>query len=354
MIVPGLRAFAGTDEPIVSFDRFWQNTESLSAGFLPYQLLARSFLTSGGLVWAFYPTTTSNAHIIADDVIIEAGTDALTAEDPALGSVPGIQFADVKEVAANPENGTRPSLSIQGSAIRAGSGSLTYWSFAKHPRFMDIVRYTGDGEASRFIDHSLDRAPGMIMVKRTDAVGNWAVYHNKATSAPEDVYLSLSTNTAATDDATYWVDTPPTEDGFTVGTALNVDTATYIAILFADDDRANGFIRTGSYTGTGSGGVALQKTGWEPEWLLVKQTSSSGSWRIYDKTREDGGFLKEGVLPDNSTTRTITTTFVEVNALGWRTDSSLAGDEGLNESGQDYVWLAIRKDTGLTGLGPED
>lgn len=344
--MPGLRAFAGTDTPIDLFGQaqFVQDTKSLSAGFLPYQDLARNFTTSGGLVWAFYPTTTSNAHIIADDVIIEAGTDALTAENPALGSVPGIQFADVKELAANPENGTRPGLNIQGSTIRNGSGSLTYWSFAKHPRFMDIVRYTGDDGASRFIEHSLDRAPGMIMVKRTDAVGNWAVYHNKATSAPEDVYLSLSTNAAATDDATYWVDTPPTEDGFTVGTALNADTATYIAILFADDDRGNGCIRTGSYTGNGAGGVPLQEIGWKPAWLMVKQTSSSGSWRIYDRTRPDLSFLKEGVLPDDSTTRTITTTFVTVNSLGWETDSSGSGDEGLNESGQDYVWLAIRDD----------
>ena len=43
-----------------------------------------------------------------------------------------------------------------GSDTRVNNSGYHYtsWSFARDPKFMDIVQYTGDGATSRYIDHA--------------------------------------------------------------------------------------------------------------------------------------------------------------------------------------------------------
>lgn len=347
MIVPGLTTFADVDAPIVQFERFGQRTGDKYTQRQRTRL-ARELQPDGGLAWIFSVPSSGSAHYLLDDVIMNAGTGYLTPEDDALGSGPITRLrCDDLSYFENEVGFLGPSSQaiFEGFAVEGSSGEFTHWSFAKHPRFFDVVRWTGDGGASRSFAHALDRAPGMIMVKRTDAVGAWAVYHNQAATAPEDVYLVLGTNAAAVDDAGFWDDTAPSDEFFTVGSALNASGAEYVAFIFADDDRGNGCIRTGSYTGTGSGGVPLQFIGWYPSWILVKSTTAAESWRIYDLTRPRNGFdtneMDEGAIVDDTITHTVTTTRVIANQIGWETDSTF-GDEGMNTLDEDYVWLAIR------------
>lgn len=119
----------------------------------------------------------------------------------------------------------------------AANGSIVSWTFRKAPKFFDIVTYTGNGVAGRTIPHSLGIAPGMVIVKRTDAGGdNWVVYH-RSTNASNPLFLNLTN--AASPSSGFWNNTEPTVTDFTIGSVNNSSGATYVAYLFAHDTSAD-------------------------------------------------------------------------------------------------------------------
>ncbi len=170
-----------------------------------------------------------------------------------------------------------------------GSGSsYVSWTFRKQPKFFDVVTYTGNG-SNRTIAHNLGSVPGCIIVKRTDTTADWAIYHR---SLANTEYLVLNTTAASVTNATWWNSTTPTSTVFSLGTAVNVNASggTYVAYLFAHD--AGGFglsgtenvISCGSFT-TDAGGNASVTLGYEPQLVLVKNSSTTGSWNLYDIMR---------------------------------------------------------------------
>lgn len=355
MILPGSRGIPPVNTPITQIDRFCMSRRTAVTSSSMEFSAAGKIGTDGGLVWTHAENTFGiESQIIADDVLIASSTigtgseKTLTPEDGAA-TVRSPYYEQLIS-AENPAAGFSERGEVLVRPTNASYGAITCWTFAKHPRFFDVQRWTGDGGTSRQIEHSLDRAPGMIMVKRLDATGAWGVYHNHMAASPETAYMVLGTNAAAATSSTYWADTPPTSIAFSVGSEFNFSGGEYMAVIFADDDRSQGVIRTGTYTGTGAGGVPIQEIGWRPCWLLVKDTTATDSWRIYDKIRNGNTLWDDGVLVDDPTTNTVSTTFVTPKQNGWKTDSSSAGDEGLNANGNDYIWLAIRdNEQGLAG-----
>jgi hypothetical protein len=172
-----------------------------------------------------------------------------------------------------------------GSFSNVNNTGNTYvgWTFRKAPNFFDVVTYTGTGSA-RTVAHNLGSVPGMIIVKRTNDAANWVVYHRANTAEPETERLYLN-QTAATEDATTWNDTAPTDTEFTVGTFAenNGSGDEYVAYLFAHDTSDEGFIQCGTFT-TSSGGSDVS-LGWEPQLVLVKSASSATNWYLFDTAR---------------------------------------------------------------------
>ena len=172
-----------------------------------------------------------------------------------------------------------------GASYMNGNGvNFVSWTFRNAPKFFDIVTYTGDGVAGKQIAHSLGIAPGMIVIKRTDAAGGWMVYHRSATGA---LFLN-ETYAQDTANMPYYfgndsVAVAPTSSAFTLGSNGNgnQNAATYIAYLFAHDTGADGMIQCGITDA--SGNFTL---GWEPQWILGKtQTDAADNWALVDTTR---------------------------------------------------------------------
>ena len=234
-------------------------------------------------------------------------------------------------------------FSLGFSAIsNTSGGSYVSWTWRKAPRFFDCVQYTGTG-STQSINHNLGVLPGCIIVKRFDAsYTDWAVYHRSNTTDPRTDYLWLNSLNATADSAAYWNDTNPTDTQFTVGTDPDVNDsgASYVAYLFAHDplgpsgDGSDGLIACGSYTND-SNGKADINLGWEPQWLLVKRTNSTGSWFIFDTMRGlvTGG-ADERLIP-NSTGAESAYDNYEVTATGFK-------DVGPNANGQ-FIYIAIRR-----------
>ena len=163
------------------------------------------------------------------------------------------------------------------------------WTFRKQPKFFDVVTWTGNG-SNRTIAHSLGSVPACIMVKRTDTTGAWQVYHR---SLANTQYLVLNTTAAAATDATRWNSTTPTSTVFSLGTdaTVNASGGTYVAYIFAHD--AGGFgltgtdnvISCGSYTGVTYPNSLEVTLGYEPQFVIIKNSNTASDWTMWDIMR---------------------------------------------------------------------
>ena len=178
------------------------------------------------------------------------------------------------------------------------------WTFRKQPKFFDVVTYTGTGSVQN-VAHSLGSVPGCIIVKRINDTQNWRVYHRSLGSG---LYINLDQTDAASNAgaAFMWNNTDPTSTVFTVNSnsSVNASGSTYVAYLFAHN--AGGFgltgtdnvISCGSFTAASNS--ATVNLGYEPQWILWKQSDASANWYIYDTMRGWSYSVTNGLFPNTS------------------------------------------------------
>jgi hypothetical protein len=298
--------------------------------------------TYGGMVWCKSRNYTYN-HCVMD-----------TARGNSAGN---ILFTNLTSAQQSAPNAGISSYNSNGFSLRYDDGwgtnepagsNIASWTFRKQPKFFDVVTYTGNGSGNRIITSSLGSPIGCVFIKRTDDTSNWAVAHRKDGSA---VATGFQLNTTAA--ALYPNSTNDTFDatgGFNAGyvtdssgNSFNVNGASYVAYLFAHN--AGGFgltgtdnvISCGSYTGTGSDmSVTL---GYEPQYVMIKRTDSTGDWWIGDTMR---GFNLSGVARLEANTSDAEAAIyngVQPTSTGF----FLPGGTALNGGGDTFIYIAIRR-----------
>ena len=297
----------------------------------------------GGLVWVkarTNPGTNSNnsyyssgagAHMITDS------ENGLTKQLSANNTTAGINFG-----AAGPVfNNSGFVIGYNGYTDYNYDGyKYTSFSFRQAENFFDIVTYTGTGSYQGSIAHNLGSSPGMIVVKRTDSSGNWVVWHRS--SNPKN--LQLNSSSAATTEYAIQ-DVTSTSFGVTNYTTLKASEsgATYVAYLFAHNDGDGEFgpdgnadiIKCGSASATGLTTVNL---GFEPQFVLIKSSSISNSWNIFDSMRGLTADSGPQILHPNLTDVEYTgsTDTCNLTSTGFTFNSSRFNGNG------DYIYMAIR------------
>lgn len=233
-----------------------------------------------------------------------------------------------------------------GSLAKMNSNGERYVDsvFRKAPKFFDVVTYIGNGVAGRQIPHALGIAPGMVIVKRTDAAGDWYVYHASTGTAN---YLKLNQTAAS---ATFSVVTATSASNITLPNdgSVNGAGATYIAYLCAHDTSADGIIQCGSYVGTVSAGISYPpiNLGWEPQYVLVKQIGAASDWQLYDTSRAltvNKSNSQKQLLANSSSAET-TADGVSINASGFL---------GQVYDFATYIYLAVRRSNKPPTLGTQ-
>ena len=231
-----------------------------------------------------------------------------------------------------------------GSDSTYNTNGATYvdWVFAKAPKFFDVVTYTGNA-TNRTISHNLGSVPGMIIVKRTDTTADWQVYSN---SIANTEYLVLNSTAAKATGTTRWNSTTPTASVFSLGTdtTVNASGGTYVAYLFAHDTSATGLIQCGSWTQTGSG--ATVTLGWEPQFVLFKDSTAVTNWRIVDMARGMTASNTDQVLVPNSSAAETAEAGITPTATGFNV-STYFGTSGT------FIYLAIRRPNKPPTLGTQ-
>ena len=289
----------------------------------------------GGLVWIKDRDSGSNSHLLYDT---ERGAyNALKSNDTS-----------VNQTRSTGLTGFTSSGFTLGSlgAENGSSNDKVSWTWRKQPKFFDIVTYTGDGNADRQINHNLGSVPGMMIVKKyAGSTTRWAVYHR---SLGTGKFLNLDDTASTVTQNDHW-QTAPNATQFTVETNGNVNNSgdSYVAYLFAHHDGDGDFgltndqdiIKCGSYTG--NAGTQSIDVGFEPQWIIIKNTDGATDWSIVDAMRGMPVGENAKRLMANNANAEQEAHKIDITPTGFHFPNE--GSDQVNANGNTYIYMAIRR-----------
>lgn len=313
---------------------------------------------AGGLVWV-KNRNQSASHILVDT---ERGAKKFIESDSSAAEVSGNDFTSNQSVMNFTASGFRIGSY---SKVNVDSAAFCSWTFRKQAKFFDIVTWTGNGSHPRNIAHNLGYVPGSILIKNlTDGGDDWKVYHRGIANDAETDYLNLNLTDSSVDNDGPFNDTAPTASVFTVGdNSTNQNSQNFVAYLFAHhasdatntDFGSDGgpVISCGNYTGNDNVVGPSVTLGFEPQYLLIKNSQSSVNWFILDSHRG----LCEAVPPRIAASDAgAEFSNADNNVIARSNGFQIRGSGGsFNENNENYIFIAIRRPMGaptkdLTGV----
>ncbi len=267
------------------------------------------------------------------DAAENTNTNAVTAfgsDGFTVGSDNGNNKSSSNFVAWCWKAGTTSGITTNGSTDITPSA----YSFNATSRF-SIVQYAGATTAGQ-LAHGLGVTPTFHMIKKTSGTGNWQVYVQATGNGGT---LALNQNYALDSNAYYYNNTDPDSVNITLGsgssnTSVNTSGQTYICYSFAD---VQGFSKAGKYTGNGNANGVFVNTGFRPAMVIIKVSSTTSSWRIYDTKRDIDNPCNTRLLP-NETGADSTETLFDLCSNGFKLRTS---DSATNGSGSTYIYMAF-------------
>jgi len=122
----------------------------------------------------------------------------------------------------------------------------------------------------------------------------------------------------------------------------NVNGTTMVAYCFHSVDS---FSKIGSYTGNGSDNGPIVETGFEPAFVMIKRSSGTGNWQIWDNKRSTTNTRDKLLFPNDSAAEQ-TLAYVDFLSNGFQiVDASGAtGGTNVNINGSTYIYMAFAAD----------
>ena len=218
-------------------------------------------------------------------------------------------------------------------------GTITSTVQANTKAGFSIVQYTAAAAGSSgTIGHGLSQAPEMIITKRTDAISAWRV--GLEALGNWDRYLGLSQTNAYSTSSTIY-SAAPTSSVYSIGNDPSMinDTIAYCFHSVA------GYSKFGSYTGNGSDNGPIVETGFEPAFVMIKRSSGTSNWQIWDNKRSTTNTRDKLLFPNDSAAEQ-TLAYVDFLSNGFQiVDASGAtGGTNVNINGSTYIYIAFASD----------
>ena len=225
-----------------------------------------------------------------------------------------------------------------GSAVSNTQGDIGSDVSANQNAGFSIVKYTGNSSYGQTVGHGLGVAPKLVIIKNRSNARNWRTY---AEPLGATNYINLDETSAA---GTYgsFNDTPPTINVFSTTSSGAADRATnypndnYVAYCFAD---VAGYQKIGAYVGNGSTAGPILTTGFEPAFVMIKNTTGGDSWD--DWYMSTNKTLTSGYLFANDSVAEQPYQAIRMLTNGFEV---ITNDTGVNENGNTYLYLAIASD----------
>ena len=218
-----------------------------------------------------------------------------------------------------------------------GDGSISSTVTANTTAGFSIVKYTGTG-SNATVGHGLGAVPQVTIIKGMTNSYNWGVYHHKLGNQKN---LNLNTSGAANNDSggVYYNSTTPTSTVFSIGTNVgyNASSADYIAYCFSEKQ---GYSKFGSYEGNGNADGAYVHLGFRPGFIMIKKSSGTEDWSMYDSKRNVNGTTNTLPLLANFNDAESGLTGKNMDILSNGVKMKTSNGE-LNLSGATYIYMAF-------------
>jgi len=199
-----------------------------------------------------------------------------------------------------------------------------------------IVKFTTPStfSASNTVGHGLGVIPDLIIMKSTSTAGeNWMVHH---TDLGNGGYIRLNTTGASGTAGNLFTGTTSTVFNPADTSAPNIS---YIAYCFHSVD---GFSKFGSYTGNGSANGPIVETGFEPAFIMVKQTDDTSNWVIVDNKRSTTNPRDKGLRPNTADSESTVSNNMVVDFLS--NGFQLKQTSGSNANNGNFIYMAFAAD----------
>ncbi len=337
MLAKALIAAGGNGQASTLYvdDVFSAYTFKPAADSTPYSINNGVDLTDGGMVWCkARDTFSSPSHLLYDSV---RGSSSGDANSLSSNSTNGESAANFDYISSFGASGFSVGFASGGGQLTNSGINYVSWTFRKAPKFFDVQTATlASGNATvNFTDLT---TLGMVIVKRTDSTGDWYVWHRSLT-AGKLVYLNQTAAEATLGHITVSGTTLTLVDGVLAD-------GNYVCYGFAHDTDATGLIQCGSFTTDGSGNATVT-LGWEPQYVMMKNTAGAEDWRVLDSAR--GWTAPTGVdgqlAPNNSNAENTGADRGSPTATGFTVPSYT--------SSSTYIYLAIRRPNKPPTLGTQ-
>jgi hypothetical protein len=289
----------------------------------------------------------ANNHILTDAVRGATKTlfsDSTSAELTVAGALTAfnsngfqVGYDGTAIVNASANNYVAWQWNAGGSTVTNTSGTISAQVRASTTSGCSIITYTGNGSANQTVGHGLGVAPAFGILKDRDTNSNndqWQIFHTGA----GDKYGYFTTAAFAGTAEFY----PTSGSSTTVTIARGSPAATtnengdrYVMYLFTP---VAGYSAFGSYTGNGSSDGPFIFTNFRPRWVLVKASSTTSQWVLWDTARNTYNVTDDILYPNLSAAENVNGFAIDIVSNGFKFRES--GGAG-NDSGVTYIYAAF-------------
>ena len=219
-----------------------------------------------------------------------------------------------------------------GSGSSNGDGDITSTVSASTTSGFSALIYSGSGNSGDTVGHGLGVKPSAVIVKTRSAADHWIVNDWSGNYANK---LKLNETEAASSSSGFV--TAASSSTFTLGSdvAVNGSGRTYVAYCFAEIE---GFNKLGSYEGNGNADGPFVYTGFSPQWILFRVTSTADAWQIYDTKRYTINPFGTTIAPNSNAVEGSFSARLDILSNGFKVRTT---NTALNGSGEDYIFMAF-------------
>tara|TARA_R100000742_G_C4267160_1_gene85326 strand:- start:47 stop:1060 length:1014 start_codon:yes stop_codon:yes gene_type:complete len=169
------------------------------------------------------------------------------------------------------------------SSVSNGTNTTAITQSASTETGTSFTQFTASAAVTGNFTHGLGGTPDMVIVKTTTFTDTWFIWHKDLTGSGTNA-VRFGTD-AEEANIGFWANTAPTSTTVTVANGILVGSQKYLAWCWR---KIVGFSAFGTYTGNGgSNPITVDDggSGFQPDFVMAKPISGTGSWIIIDSTR---------------------------------------------------------------------
>ena len=255
--------------------------------------------------------------------------------------------------------------------------------FKKAPRFFDMIQYTGNGQSSQIIDHDLQLLPhfGFVSMKSNSGLGSPYVHLNAFVADRQYGTNNLMYHVSSTNSSFCLDGQNPANQTYFMGqvgvtyslaskasidvakiniasapyaNACNKSGYDYTVYLFAHDPHPDGVIKQHYFIGNGGSSDINVNVGFEPQYLMVRNSGLSKKWynfdtmrrwpnRTFSATTTQKDMASIGVMGHANYTSSVQGSYYEPEHNGFTVGTNEVSFNDQQSGGGSYWYMAIRK-----------